>query len=188
MAYLGMRSVSVLFVVTVVCVAVLLFPSPASGQSSSASVRGLVRDPSGATIPGADVTLLQPDTNVQRKTVSNDAGVYSFSNVPPGHYSLTFTAKGFQTETIGTFDLTVNQTANIDAALKIGNVETSVTVNAQGTQIESSTAELGTLIGQKEVHDLPLNGRNFTQLLTLTPGATPISVGQNRTGSNTAVT
>ncbi len=75
----------------------------------------------------------------------------------------------------------------INATLKIGNVAQSVTVEATGTQVESSTAQLGTVLGEKAVNDLPLDGRNFTQLLTLTPGVTPISTGQNSSASNTAV-
>jgi len=80
------------------------------------------------------------------------------------------------------------QVVTINATLKVGNVSQSVTVEAAGTQVESSSAQLGTVIGEKAVNDLPLNGRNFTQLLTLTPGVTPISTGQNSGAGNTAVT
>jgi hypothetical protein len=156
-------------------------------QVSSSSITGSVHDMSNAIVVGADVVLASVDTNVTRKTVSNGAGSYSFLQVPPGHYTLTFSAHAFQTETISTFEVTVNQALTINASLAVGNVQQSVTVQAAGTQVEGSTAQLGTLMAQKQVNDLPLNGRNFTQLLQLTPGATPISVGQNSTGSNTAL-
>jgi hypothetical protein len=128
------------------------------------------------------------DTNVERITVSNAAGDYFFSNVPPARYTLTFATPNFQTETIAAFEVAVAQAVTINATLKIGNVSQSITVEAAGTQVESSTAQLGTVIGERTVNDLPLNGRNFTQLLMLTPGVTPISTGQNSGAGNTAVT
>ena len=138
-------------------------------------------------IPGAKVTLRNVDTNVERVTVSNATGDYFFSSVPPARYTLTFSAPSFQTETISAFEVAVAQAVTINATLQIGDVSETVTVEATGTQVESSTAQLGTVIDEKAVNDLPLNGRNFTQLLTLTPGVTPISTGQNSSASNTAV-
>jgi len=96
-----------------------------------------------------------------------------FSSVPPAGYTLTFSAPSFQTETISAFEVSVAQAVTINATLTIGNVSQSVVVEATGTQVESSTAQLGTVIGEKAVNDLPLNGRNFTQLLTLTPRRDP---------------
>ena len=157
-------------------------------QSSSSAVNGVVTDPADARVPGAKVTLRNVDTNVERVTVSNSAGDYFFSNVPPARYTLTFAARNFQTETISAFEVAVAQAVTMNATLRIGDVAQSVTVEATGAQVESSTAQLGTVIGEKAVNDLPLNGRNFTQLLTLTPGVTPISTGQNSSASNTAVT
>jgi hypothetical protein len=154
-------------------------------QSSSSAVNGIVTDPVQAAVPGAKVVLRNVDTNVERITVSNSAGDYFFTSVPPARYTLTFSAPSFQTETISVFEVSVAQAVTINAPLKIGNVAQSITVEAAGTQVESSTAQLGTVIGQKAVNDLPLNGRNFTQLLTLTPGVTPISTGQNSSASNT---
>jgi hypothetical protein len=124
---------------------------------------------------------------MERQTMSNGAGNYFFSNVPPARYTLTFDAPYFQKETVAPFDVAVAQALTINATLKVGNVTQSVTVEASGTQVESSTAQLGTVIEQKPVHDLPLDGRNFTQLLDLTPGVTPISTGQNSSANNTPV-
>jgi hypothetical protein len=157
-------------------------------QSSSSAVNGVVTDPADARVAGARVTLRNVDTNVERMTVSNSGGDYFFSNVPPARYTLTFAARNFQTETISAFEVAVAQAVTLNATLRIGDVAQSVTVEAAGAQVESSTAQLGTVIGEKAVNDLPLNGRNFTQLLTLTPGVTPISTGQNSGAGNTAVT
>ncbi len=163
-------------------------PMRALGQSSSSAVNGVVTDQADARVAGAQVKLRNVDTNVERLTVSNSAGDYFFSNVPPARYTLTITARNFQTETIAAFDVAVAQAVTLNATLRIGDVAQSVTVEATGAQVESSTAQLGTVIGEKAVNDLPLNGRNFTQLLTLTPGVTPVSTGQNSSASNTAVT
>ncbi|MBV8831488.1 MAG: TonB-dependent receptor [Acidobacteriaceae bacterium] len=158
------------------------------GQLSSASVNGAVRDSTGAAVVRAKIVLRNLGTAVSHDTVSNGSGNYLFSDIPPGSYSLEVSAPGFQSAKIPEVTLAVNQTSSLDFQLKVGEIQQSVTVEAQGTQVESSTAELGTVIAQRQVVDLPLNGRNFTQLLTLTPGATPISVGQNSSGSNTAAT
>ncbi|HEV2486528.1 MAG TPA: carboxypeptidase-like regulatory domain-containing protein [Terracidiphilus sp.] len=160
--------------------------NPVFSQSSSSGINGVVTDPSGAAVSGAKVTLRNADTNVERDTVSNGSGNYFFGNVPPARYTLTFTARTFQTETISAFDVGVAQVVTLNASLKVGEVEQSVTVTATNTEVESSTAQLGSVIGTHSVNDLPLNGRNFTQLLDLTPGVTPISTGQNSSGSNTA--
>ncbi len=158
----------------------------ALAQSSSAGVNGVVTDPNGAVVAGAKVTLTNVATNVERDTVSNSTGDYFFTEVPPAHYTLTFTAVGFQTETIAAFDVGVAQVVTLNAVLKVGSVQQSVTVAAINTEVESSTAQLGSVIGTQPVNDLPLDGRNFTQLLDLTPGVTPISTGQNSTAGNTA--
>jgi hypothetical protein len=160
-------------------VAATFTPTRILSQNSSSAINGVVTDPGDAMVAGVRVTLRNVDTNVERITVSNAAGDYFFSSVPPARYTLTFAAPSFQTETISAFEVSVAQVVTINAALKIGNVSQSVIVEAAGTQMESSAAQLGAVIEEKAVNDLPLNGRNFTQLLTLTPGVTPISTGQN---------
>jgi len=167
-------------------VAMLLVCSNVWGQSSSSAVNGVVADAFQAVVTGAQVTLKNVDTNVERVTVSNGSGNYFFSNVPPARYTVTFVKQGFQTQAISAFDVGVAQAVTINATLAVGAVTETVTVEATGAQVESSTAQLGTTIGQRQVADLPLNGRNFTQLLTLTPGVTPISTGQNSSASNTS--
>lgn len=174
-------------VVGVVFAFLLGMASSAVAQSSSSSINGVITDPAQSVIPGAKVVLRNVATNVERTTVSNGAGDYFFTSVPPARYALTFSAPNFQQETVAAFDVAVAQAVTINAMLKVGDVTQTVTVDAVGSQVESSTAQLGTVIGERAVSDLPLNGRNFTQLLTLTPGVTPISTGQNNNASNTAV-
>ena len=182
-SYLRLAILAALFLAAIASLTTL-----ASAQSSSSSVNGIVTDQLGAIVSNAKVTLKNVDTNVVRVTVSNNSGSYNFTAIPPARYTLTFTAPTFQTESISTFEVAVAQAVTINATLRTGSVSESVTVEATGTQVESSTAQLGTVIDEKAVNNLPLNGRNFTQLLTLTPGVTPISTGQNSSAGNTAVT
>lgn len=175
--------VTILF--RILAFAAIFLPLCALGQSSSSGVNGKVTDPDGAVIPNAKVELKNVATSVERYTISNATGDYFFTNVPPAEYTLTFSAPNFQSQTVEPFPVSVAQVVTLNATLKVGNIQQSVTVQASGTQVESSTAQLGTVIGQKAVSDLPLDGRNFTQLLDLTPGVTPISTGQNHTASNT---
>ena len=171
----------------IVAVAAVFAPAALFAQSSSSAVNGVVTDANQGVLGGAKITLKNVDTNVERSTVTNSTGDYFFTSVVPARYTLTFMAQGFQTETISTFDVGVAQAVTLNAVLKVGSVTETVTVEASGVQVESSTAQLGTVIDEKQVNNLPLDGRNFTQLLTLTPGVTPVSTGQNSSASNTDV-
>ncbi len=104
-------------------------------------------------IPAATLVLRNTDTSVEHTTVSNSAGVYAFLNVLPGTYTLTISKPGFGTEQLSAFRLEVNQTATLDGTLKIGAVQSSLTVQAAGTAVEASTAELGAVVETKQVSD-----------------------------------
>ncbi len=169
-------------VVFLMATAVLFFPRSAYSQQSSATINGTVRDSSGAVIEGATITLTNLDTSVSRNSVSNSAGDYAFVDVQPASYVLKISKPGFSTLTQQGVRLSVNQTATLNFTLSVGSTQQTVTVEAAAVAIEASTSELGTVINEQAVQDLPLNGRNFTQLLTLTPGASPISVAQNSGG------
>ncbi|HUY15683.1 MAG TPA: TonB-dependent receptor [Terriglobia bacterium] len=146
---------------------------------ATASIDGIITDTSRAMIPGAAVTLTNVDTNVRRRVNTNEAGNYVFVNILPGHYVLQVTKQGFITAKQPEVTLHVNQTATYDFTLKVGSAIQAVTVHALGTKLQTSSATLGTTITRSQVNDLPLNGRNFTELLDLTPGVSPVSVGQN---------
>ena len=163
----------------------LLSISPAArAQLSSASVNGTVRDSTGAVIQGANITLLQTSTGTARTTESNSDGNYTFVDVAPGNYTLQVEKQGFSTAKQNPFVLYVNQTATFNFSLTVGSQVQQVTVEAASTQLEASTANLGTVISGGEVNSLPLNGRNFTQLLTLTPGSSRADTGQGSGGGN----
>jgi hypothetical protein len=146
-------------------------------------LNGTVKDQSGAVIPGAVLNLIEDGTHFKQTTRSNGTGIYNFTSVPPGRYALQVVAKGFKTVLQSSFQLAVNQTSTIDIAMPIGAVTAEVVVSSQGVALETSTAELGNVVAEKEVNDLPLNGRNFTELLLLTPGASPVNPLQNKQGA-----
>jgi hypothetical protein len=164
---------------------VLLPVQKAFPQTSTASINGTARDATGSVIPGATLVLRNVDTAVERRAESNDAGVYVFLNIIPGSYTLEVSKSGFRSNRLSQFTLAVNQTATLDIILEVGSVEQSIEVQAVGAEVQSSTSEIGAVVARRQVVDLPLNGRNFTQLLSLTPGVAPVSVSQN-TGSGFA--
>jgi outer membrane receptor protein involved in Fe transport len=158
----------------------------AFAQLSTASVTGVVRDPSGSVVTGAKLTLTNIETAVKHDSVSNSAGNYLFLSIPPGQYSLEVSAPSFTIARVPQFVLAVNQTATIDVSLQVGSLAQTVNVEAAGELLQSSTAEVGAVVAARQVVDLPLNGRNFTQLLTLSPGVAPVSVSQNSGGFGNA--
>jgi hypothetical protein len=153
--------------------------STVRGQVSTASVNGVIRDPQGAVIPGATILLRSMETSVQHSSVSNNAGEYVILNITPGRYTIQANSKGFNPEKTGEFVLAVDQIATFDFSLKVGSETQVVAVEASEVQLNVTSANLGTVIETKQVNDLPLDGRNFTALLSLTPGVVPIMVGQN---------
>ncbi|PYV25041.1 MAG: hypothetical protein DMG27_11240, partial [Acidobacteria bacterium] len=170
-------------VIALILFAVVPFYSPALfGQGATGAINGTVADSSGAVIPSATVTLRNAATGAERTALTNATGTYVFPAVIPGTYTIQVGAQGFTAAKAEGLTLNVNQTLTQDFSLNVGATTQEINVQATAVHIESSTAELGTAIAPREVNDLPLNGRNFTQLLALTPGVSPISTAQNAGG------
>jgi len=157
-------------------------PRLAHCQSASAGLNGTVADASGAVIPDVQIVLHNVNTGFERTTRTGSSGVYSLTDISPGSYSIRAVKDGFSTTEETNVLLLVNQTATLDLTMGIGPLAQTLIVNANLSVLDSSTSTLGTVITNQPVNDLPLNGRNFTQLLTLTPGISPISVAQNSGG------
>jgi hypothetical protein len=160
----------------VVCVPVALF------AQDTASITGTVTDPTGAAIPGAQVTLTSQEHGINRSATSNASGDYLFAVLPIGSYNLTVSAPGFRKFQATGIILRVAQKARVDVAMQVGGTNTEVTV--EGTtvaQVETQSSDLGGTVTGKEITQLELNGRNFTQLITLVPGVTNQS-GQDEAG------
>jgi len=135
------------------------------------SITGTVRDTTGAVVPNAGVTLTDTATKTSLHTTTNVDGDYLFAAVSPATYDLTVTAVGFKAYEATGIVLRVAQRARVDAALEVGEVKTAVTVEAAGsTQVETESSEVSGIITSKEMTQIVLNGRNFSQLVMLTPG------------------
>jgi Carboxypeptidase regulatory-like domain/TonB dependent receptor len=157
------------------------------GQSASSALNGSVKDATGAMVPNVNLTLTNVATGVAQQSKTNSTGLYRFLDIPPGHYKLEVTHEGFASEMEPEFVLTVNQTATLNFTLKVGSTVTEAVVSSSTLQLETSTAELGTVVSTKEILSLPLNGRNFTELLLLTPGASPVNPLQNSGGASGSI-
>jgi hypothetical protein len=172
------RGIGMLTLIFAVVVLVAVSASSARAQATAA-INGTVRDSGGAVITEATVVLHNHDTNLDRTTVTNGVGAYVMPNVQPGNYDLKVSKSGFGTAVNSGITLVVNQTATYDFMLKAGGLNEVVNVQANPVTLETSTSELGVAVVKEQVNDLPLNGRNFTQLLNLTPGVSTVNVSQN---------
>lgn len=143
----------------------LLGASVAFGQSQSnaADLQGYVRDPSGAAITGATVTVVNSATNFSRAVTTNDEGYYQITNLPPGSYEVTVEAGGFSKGRIASITLTVGQRADLDIPLTVGSVGATVDIStAEVALVESSSNTVSNTIDQKRINDLPINERSAT--------------------------
>ena len=156
-------------VLPAVCL-VTLAPVAVHAQFETASVLGYVRDGSGATIPGATVTLTDEQTKAIVTAKTNGQGAYEFTDVKIGQYLITAQAAGFDLSTTQPFTVTVNARQRVDVALKVGSNNETVTVDSAASLLETDSSELGQVIGTREVENLPLNGREYADLAALVPG------------------
>ncbi|HET9184369.1 MAG TPA: carboxypeptidase regulatory-like domain-containing protein [Candidatus Angelobacter sp.] len=135
-----------------------------------ATIRGTVTDPSGAVVAGAQVTATNTLTGVSKTVTSQANGAYEFLQLPTGPYTVTVKKSGFKTFKSTAFTLTVNQIYALTAKLEVGEATETVEVTANPVQVERTSIQQSTLINSQQIVDLPLNGRNFTQLEQLAPG------------------
>src|SRR5579885_732284 len=155
------------------------------GQSTYGTVDGTVTDSSGASVAGAQVTLTNTGTQEKRTQPTGPEGLYKFVNVVPGNYVLEVEKAGFKHFTRDNVVVQVQQDTHIDAALPVGQVTETVEVTAETPLLQAETSSLGQVIEERKANELPLNGRNIFNLITVSPaavaqggsGGTP--VGQN---------
>src|ERR1700692_4095495 len=148
-----------------------------AGQQITGSIRGTVLDPSGATVQAAAVTAQQVETGLTRMTITDRQGAYVLVELPIGHYQLEVHAKGFQKYLQQGISLDVNQTATVGIHLNLGSETQQVEVSANATLVQSTVSSLGQTVMEHEILDLPLDGRNFSQLGLLQPGVVPLTPG-----------
>ncbi len=155
-----------------------------SAQQITGNVRGTVTDPSGAVILGAEVTAQQAETALSRTTTTDRNGSYVLLELPVGHYRLHVAAKGFEEYVQDGITLNVNETASVSPRLAVGSEKQQVLVSADAELIEPTVTSMGKVVQQQELEDLPLNGRNFSQLGLLQPGVVPLTPGIAEAGGS----
>jgi hypothetical protein len=153
-------------------------------QQITGNFRGTVTDPSGAVILGAEVTAQQSETALSRTTTTDRNGNYVLLELPVGHYRLHVAAKGFEEYEQDGITLNVNETASVSLRLAVGSEKQQVLVRADADLIEPTVTSMGKVVEQRELEDLPLNGRNFSQLGLLQPGVVPLTPGIAEAGGS----
>jgi outer membrane receptor protein involved in Fe transport len=145
--------------------------APLSAQTSLGTVLGNITDESGAAIPHVSVTVTNEGTNAARSVVADAGGNFTITALPVGSYKIQAEMAGFRTEIKTGIKLDVNQTLRVDLSLKVGDVAQSVEVNGVAATLQTDSSTVATTVDNKKVVELPLNGRSFTQLTVLVPGA-----------------
>src|SRR5262245_55885465 len=153
----------------------------ASAQVTTADLVGTIRDNSGAVVRGVKVTLTNVATGVSRSVTTSDDGNYIFTSLHPGRYALTAEATGFRKVERTGVELQVNQRAQIDLELQVGEVGETVRIEGTAPLLESQSSVLGSVIQERQAQDLPLNGRNFVQLAIISPGVSGTGFGMKGT-------
>ena len=147
-----------------------LIPSGIFAQTSAGSISGLITDTSGAVIPGVSLEVTDIDRNVSFETSTNEAGFYVVTPLPPGRYRIVAESEGFRRYILEPFPIVTQQKAGLDIELEIGEVTESITVAGTAQLIEATNSTLSGVVQNREITDLPLNGRNIYSLAVLTPG------------------
>lgn len=142
------------------------------------ALTGTVQDSTGAVIPGAKVTIENPETNFKLSTTADGTGVYNFSPIKIGNYTVTVTATGFETEVQKNVRVSLGERANFSPKLKPGSASETVTVTTAPPLLESQESSVGTVLSTQEINEVPLNGRNTMYLIQLTAGAAPSRSGR----------
>ena len=155
-----------------------------SAQQITGNIRGTVTDPSGAVIRGATVTAHQVETGLSRMTITDRNGNYVLLELPIGHYRLNVAVSGFQEYVQDGITLNVNETASVSPRLVLGSEKQQILVSADANLIEPTVTSMGKVVQQRELEDLPLNGRNFSQLGLLQPGVVPLTPGVAEAGGS----
>jgi len=149
----------------------LLCNLPLRAQVTTADIVGTVSDSSGAVLPGAKITVENKDTAAVRTTLSESNGNYVVTLLPIGRYSVKAELTGFKAWNVPEVNLAVGDRLRLDPRLEVGQIEQAIEVTAQTPALQSDSSSIGTLVNERAVQDLPLNGRNFVRLATLGAGA-----------------
>lgn len=165
------------------------FAMQSAAQVVGGTISGIITDASGAALPGASVTVKSLETGAERKIASDGTGHYAAPSLSVGSYEVTAAKDGFSPSTKTGITLVVAQKAEVDLQLAVGQIDQAITVEDQATPVNTSTEQTSGLVGEKQVKELPLNGRSYDQLVTLNPAI--VNYSAERSGgvgtSNSAV-
>ena len=153
-------------------------------QADSATLSGTVTDPSGAIIANAAVEATNPDTNITQATRTNSVGLYSFPRLAPGRYRISVKSTGFKEFVETDLGLHVGDTVSLNFKMELGSSSESVSVAANAVLVNTEDATVGTVVERQVVENMPLNGRSFQGLITLTPGVATVAAQGNRQGNS----
>lgn len=159
----------------------------AFAQNFRGNLAGIATDTSGAVLPDAVLKLENPSTGLSRTGLTSPNGDFLFADLPVGIYALEVSAAGFQTKKIGNIEIAVSKTTNITVSLGVAQQQSTVEVAASAVSVDTTSSSLTTAVNRTTVDDLPMNGRDFRQMIKLVPGASPVSSsinGSRTTGSN----
>lgn len=164
----------------VVLVTGVFLVDPVHGQTLNGQLTGTITDSSGGIVPGVQITAVSR-TGETRTAVTNDLGVWLIPQLPPATYKVTASKSGFATVVQDNVQLDVNQSVTLDFKLQVASTSETIQVSTAPPLINTTSATISTIVGHQEVVDLPLNGREFTQLALLSPGAAPVESDQQPT-------
>ncbi len=169
-------------VVAAQCAAFAVLAFPAFAQTLG-ELTGRVSDPSGAAVANSVLALTNTNTNASRSTSTTDSGDYTFPSVPPGFYRLKAEHPGFKSATSNAIEIQVQQTVRLDFALQVGQVSESIEVSAQADLLQAENSSIGTVIENKGITELPLNGRGYLNLVALAANVNTLSSASGQAGS-----
>jgi Carboxypeptidase regulatory-like domain/TonB-dependent Receptor Plug Domain len=173
-----------LFVLGLTVLLALLTIMPIDAQVTTGTLVGTVRDPNGI-VPGAMVMIREVNKGTSETYVTDDTGSYTAPFLTPGTYAVEVNVQGFKKWVREGVVLQVNQRARVDVTLEVGGIEETTNVVAEPPLLRTDSSEVGTVIEERAIKELPLNGRNFATLVYLTPGITPGQAGENLSGAST---
>src|SRR5215216_317948 len=144
-------------------------------SSTTGNITGTVRDPQGAAVPKAEVTITDEKTSVTRTIRATEDGFYTATSLPAGMYTVSTSPAGFKKTVAENVDLHVNENKVVNIDLQVGQVTETVTITSDTAPVEVRSGEVSSLITEKQVTELPLNGRNYAQLALMVPGVSPVT-------------
>ena len=161
-----------------------VFVPPAVAQVTTGTIVGTVNDANGV-VPGASVTIREVNQGTANSYATDETGSYTAPFLSPGTYMVEVNVQGFRRWRREGVILQVNQRARVDVTLEVGGIEETTTVTAEAPLLRTDSSEVGTVIEERAIKELPLNGRNFATLVYLTPGITPGQANENLSGAST---